>query len=93
MRSLEERLARLERLVSQMRFSGVEKMKPWLTEPEVKQLFGIGRERLKQFRLGHNGEPPVLFNWTSVKGRRIQYNTAELEKVLKRKKAKAFSQE
>jgi len=59
-----------------------------MKEKDVCIKYDISASRLKQLRLGciKNGvkHPPVLFNWASIKGRRIDYEIAELEKLFQR---------
>lgn len=86
MRTIEERVSRLERLLSRTYFNGPEKKKTRMSEREVMQHYDIGKDRLKQLRLGYLGQPPVLKKWTSIKGRRIEYDVAELDAWFKRDK-------
>lgn len=87
MRTIEERLKRLERLVSQGVFKPADTRK-MLPELEVCIKYGISRERLKQLRLGYRGTPALLHNWTHIRGRKIEYEVQELARVLKRTGAK-----
>lgn len=86
MRTLEERVARLERLLSRNLFTGVEPTKKKISEAEAIAKYGVKKGRLRQLRLGHMGRPPVLKKWTTTRGRRPEYDVAELESYFKKVK-------
>ena len=86
---LDKRLQRIEKL---LRTAIVDRMPAPVTtmkEKEVIAQYGIGVARLKQLRLGCIKRgityPPVLFKWTSAKGRNIEYNRAELDAYFNRR--------
>lgn len=66
-----------------------ERKRTMISERDAMTIFDIGKDRLRQLRLGYNykGRPieKVLFKWKSKNGRRIEYDLQELEKFFNRK--------
>lgn len=82
-----QRLQRIESKVDKALGNVVTKPKR-MSEEEVIKWLGVGRARLQQLRNGYkkNGIAygPVLFKWSHIKGRHIEYDVEELEEVFKR---------
>jgi len=84
MLTLEQRIARIEKMLSQVLHKGVEKIPARMSEAEVIIKYQVSRDRLRQMRNGYKGIPPVLFKWGSIGGRRIDYDVKELDNYFKR---------
>ena len=89
MYTVEQRLARIENMLARALHAQVPaKQKERMAEKEVMEKYNISRIRLKQLRLGFTRfgiqYGPVLFKWGHINGRRIDYDTGELEAYFKR---------
>lgn len=86
--TLEQRLARIEKMLEQVVRLTPEKPKPFLWEREVIEQYDVSRDWLKRLRRGYTNKgiyhAPVLFKWSSQNGRHLQYDKEELDTVLKR---------
>lgn len=83
MRTLEERVKRLENAFARLQHGDNIMVKKRMPEAEVVIRFGVSAARLKQLRLGYRGVPPILTKWSSCRGRRIEYDVAELERYFR----------
>lgn len=89
---LDRKISRFERMLKEVLLRVV-KVKPLkMKEADVIKEYDISQSRLKQMRIGYTDKhgtkhPRVLFKWTHVNGRKIEYHVPELEKVLGRKTA------
>jgi len=81
-----ERLQRVETMLAKALNEAPRRPKR-MSEEEVIKWLGIGRARLKQYRLGYTRQgksyDPILFKWGHRNGRHIDYDVAELEEVFK----------
>lgn len=84
MRTIEQRLDRIERMLREHLRETPPRDPKRLSEGEVIKKYDVGRERLKQLRLGYKGAPPVLLKWGHIGGRRIDYDVQELNEYFTR---------
>lgn len=89
LKSLEKRLARMERLLFEVVKMVPKVEKRRLTEKEVCAMYDISKHSLRRLRLGykrHDGVdvPAMLFKWGHRNGRNFDYDPDEIEQVLAR---------
>lgn len=87
--TIENRLARIEKLLRMVITPDVIGKPLTMPESEVIVKYKVSRSRLKQLRKGYSNKgilfPAQLFKWTHINGRKLEYNVRELEQVFKRK--------
>lgn len=84
----EARLTRIEKMLSKALHKIPAPTPRRMPEKQVCEAFDISTGRLKQLRLGcykrGKYQPPKLFKWGHVNGKRIDYDVEELNQVFKR---------